>query len=127
MLDFTFLSKQKPKAKINSKIGSYGVGGTVAPLMATAIASKGIKWSYFYFILVGLTVLNAFFAPYIFKGSEKDSPATPAAQAAADGMSRKEVLRKSIRNKYTLMAALFIFAYQVTILSKVYFEWPGFS
>lgn len=86
--------------------------------MATAMASKGIKWSYFYFILVSLTVLNAFFASYIFKGSEEDSPIPAATQAAANGMSKKKVLKESIKNKYTLMGAMFIFAYQVTMPSK---------
>lgn len=77
------------------------------------MASKRIKWSYFYFILVGLSVINAFFTPYIFKGSEKDSPIPAAAQLGGHAMSRKEVLRKSIKNKYTLLSALFIFVYQV--------------
>lgn len=89
------------------RVGSYGVGGTVAPLIATAMVSKGIKWSYFYFILVGLTVLNAFFSAYIFMGSEHDSPVPQAAEKKGD------VTRNSIKNKYTLITALFIFAYQV--------------
>ncbi len=30
--------------------GNYGVGGTVVPLLATAMVSKGMQWSRFYLI-----------------------------------------------------------------------------
>lgn len=76
------------------------------------MVSKGVKWSYFYFILLGLTVLNAIFSTYIFTGSENDSP-TP--HVADDTAIKKAGSKNSIKNKYTLIAALFIFAYQVII------------
>jgi MFS family permease len=34
--------------------GSYGIGGTIAPLVATALASHGVHWTYFYFINLAL-------------------------------------------------------------------------
>lgn len=75
--------------------------------MATAMVSNGIKWSHFYFILLGLTVLNAFFSTYIFAGSENDS------QASANSTSKKADSTNIIKSKYSLIAGLFIFAYQV--------------
>ena len=33
--------------------GSYGIGGIVGPLAATALVSSGVHWSYFYFIPIG--------------------------------------------------------------------------
>ncbi|KAI5842991.1 major facilitator superfamily domain-containing protein [Morchella snyderi] len=92
--------------------GSYGVGGTISPLIATAMASRGIKWSHFYLILLGLSVVNAIFVPWVFKGSEKDSPTPEAVQIGGSAMSKGEVLKKSLKNKYVLSTSLFIFAYQ---------------
>lgn len=80
--------------------------------MATAMISNGIEWSHFYFILLGLTILNAFFSTYIFTGSENDSP-TP--QTAANSTPKKAGSEDAVINKYNLIAALFIFAYQVII------------
>lgn len=78
--------------------------------MATAMVSNGIKWSYFYFILLGLTVLNAVFSAYIFAGSENDSHIP---QASINSTSKKAGFTSTIKNKYSLIAGLFIFAYQV--------------
>ncbi|KAL7272901.1 hypothetical protein RUND412_004272 [Rhizina undulata] len=98
--------------------GSYGVGGTISPLIATAMASRGVKWSAFYFILLGLTVFNGIFAGLVFHGSEQSSiPQSAAATqvvptALPDVMSRQKIFKKSLTSKVTLMTCLFIFAYQ---------------
>ncbi len=51
---------------------SYGIGGIVAPLVGNIMTSNGIKWSYFYFILLGLSVFNLCFSSLTLKGCEKD-------------------------------------------------------
>lgn len=51
---------------------SYGVGGTISPLLATAMASSGIAWHYFYIILLGMLILNCILFVFAFKGSDKD-------------------------------------------------------
>ena len=37
---------------------SYGLGALVCPLASTAFASAGIKFSYFYCISIGLSMIN---------------------------------------------------------------------
>lgn len=82
--------------------------------MATAMASNGIKWSHFYFILLGLTVLNGVFSTYIFAGSENDSHIPQASvNSIRIRTSKKADSASAIKNKYSLIAGLFIFAYQV--------------
>ena len=52
--------------------GSYGIGGTVAPLIATALVSKGHTWSTFYFISLSTSVINALIAYLTFRTYERD-------------------------------------------------------
>lgn len=95
--------------------GSYGVGGTVGPLMATALVSTGRKWSSFYYISLGVTFLNICMAFWAFRNYETDNPAqqnallrTPSGQTT----SKSELLQQALKNKTTILGSLFIFAYQ---------------
>jgi fucose permease len=102
--------------------GSYGIGGTIGPLIATRMASRGIPWSNFYFLSIGITVFNLLFAAWSFWNYEKDAPAQLLAHpertagrraaAEAEAPSNLQLLKSSARNKTTLLGALFIFAYQ---------------
>lgn len=105
--------------------GSYGVGGIVGPLMATGLVSNGHRWSTFYFIPLGLGVFNAFFAYWAFRNYEHElasslltelerqaSRQTALRQLAEDNKASKSSLKKALRNKTTILGALFIFAYQ---------------
>ncbi|KAJ5587347.1 uncharacterized protein N7459_003112 [Penicillium hispanicum] len=102
--------------------GAYGLGGTVAPLFATAMASNGIRWSFFYSITLAVCLANIAFASWAFvQFDEQDARAEPQRTLHAPGqssatevehLSRTQVLKKSIRNRTTLLGALFIFAYQ---------------
>ncbi len=101
--------------------GSYGVGGTVAPLMATAMVSRGIRWSYFYSIPLSLVLIGTGFAGWSFWDYEKDTPVqrltalerTASRHAIEPGdPSRAQLLKQAIKNRTTLLGALFIFAYQ---------------
>lgn len=63
-------------AMLGAMHGSYGVGGTVGPLAATAIVSRaggGDMWSRYYFITLGLALFNAAFGYWSFRGYEKES------------------------------------------------------
>lgn len=95
--------------------GSYGVGGTVGPLMATALVSNGRRWSSFYYISLGVTFLNMCMAYWAFHKYETDNPAqhnallrTPSGQKT----SKSELLQQALKNKTTILGSLFIFAYQ---------------
>ncbi|KAI4288691.1 MAG: hypothetical protein L6R35_002042 [Caloplaca aegaea] len=95
--------------------GSYGIGGTVGPLMATGLVSTGSKWSTFYWIPIALTFLNICMAFWAYRHYEVDNPSrhnallrTPSGQRT----SKSELLKRALRNKVTLLGSFFIFAYQ---------------
>lgn len=101
--------------------GTYGVGGTIAPLMATAMVSRGIRWSYFYLIPLCLVLISIGFAGWFFWTYEKDAPlqlltasdgATSRSTAQEGKTTKAQLLKRAVRNKTTLLGALFIFAYQ---------------
>ncbi|KAI4172887.1 MAG: hypothetical protein LQ343_003295 [Gyalolechia ehrenbergii] len=95
--------------------GSYGIGGTVGPLMATALVSTGRKWSSFYYISIGVTFLNICMAYWAFRNYETDNPAQHNAllrTASGQKTSKSELLQQALKNKTTILGSLFIFAYQ---------------
>ncbi|KAJ5107030.1 hypothetical protein N7456_003705 [Penicillium angulare] len=100
--------------------GAYGIGGTVAPLFATAMVSSGIRWSLFYTIPMAVCVINLVYALWAFSQFEEDSlletqrplRSTGEASGVEEPMSRTQLLKKVIKNRTTLLGALFIFAYQ---------------
>jgi len=101
--------------------GCYGVGGVVSPLMATAMVSHGIRWSYFYFISLSLALTGIAFLGWSFWDYEKDTPVqlltalerTASRRAVETGEpTGNEMLKKALNNRTTLLGALFIFAYQ---------------
>jgi fucose permease len=99
---------------------SYGIGGTIAPLIATALVSHGIHWTYFYFTNLTLAVFNLFYSGWALKGFQKELPGqlvpgvrgTAFVQDKAQRPVQKSVLKKAVKSKVTLLGALFIFAYQ---------------
>ncbi|KZF19347.1 MFS general substrate transporter [Xylona heveae TC161] len=102
--------------------GAYGIGGTIGPLMTTAMVSRGILWSRVYSICLGIAFFNLIFAAWSFWSFENDLPErllsslerTASRQAAAEAgePSKLQILKEALKNKITLLAALFIFAYQ---------------
>lgn len=99
--------------------GGYGLGGTIGPLMATAIASSGTQWPFVYFISLGFALLNLVFSGWSFWNYEKDLPSQShtevlqtASQSAAETPSKKQLLKQAVKNRVTILGALFIFAYQ---------------
>lgn len=101
--------------------GGYGIGGTVAPLFATAMVSSGIRWSFFYLVPLAVSLANLAYSSWAFFDYEKDTPPEPqrdlqrtASRPTSQGepISRAQLLKNTIRNRTTLLGALFIFAYQ---------------
>lgn len=111
-----------PTTTLGAFHGSYGIGGTVGPLIATALVSRGggnhTVWSTFYFIPLAISVLNALIAYLSFRRYEADNPAptlphsTSRPERASAPDSKIQLLKGSLRNKSTILGALFIFAYQ---------------
>ncbi|KAL1955204.1 hypothetical protein VTO42DRAFT_8916 [Malbranchea cinnamomea] len=101
--------------------GAYGIGGTIGPLVATAIASHGARWSFFYVITLGLTIFNIGFTSWSFWDYEKDLSthtelALQLTPSRCENMvvesNKKQILKQAVKNRVTLLGALFIFAYQ---------------
>jgi len=99
--------------------GSYGVGGTIGPLIATAIASHSTAahWSRYYFLSLAVTIVNLIFVGWAFWDYERDAASMPSLLLDRRGRewrpaTKERLLRQSLRNKTTLLGALFIFAYQ---------------
>lgn len=108
--------------------GSYGVGGVVAPIIATAMVSNGIHWARFYLIPIGVRTICFFFAGWAFWGYEKEGTTQFAnslqqiasRQAGAEGgePSKMRMLGRALKNKTTIIGALFIFSYQGAEVSE---------
>lgn len=101
--------------------GAYGAGGTVGPLIATALVTAAkARWSTYYFIPLGLAIFNGVFSTYTFWHYERDLPAggaqpTPAAEAAAAAANSSSQLLSmftALKIRIVLLGALFVFAYQ---------------
>lgn len=108
-------------ATLGALHGAYGIGGTVGPLAATAIASRSGLWSFFYCIPLGLTLFNIGFAAWSFWDYEKDTSAratpaveltTPQPEQAGPEVNKRYILKQAVKHRVTLLGALFIFAYQ---------------
>lgn len=118
-LDNVFLvNLQGGTALLGYMHGMYGVGGTVAPFIATAMVSNGIRWSLFYTISVGLSVINTFAFFVTFREYETETASAQLMTALERTASRatteekKDILKKALKNRTTLLGALLIFSYQ---------------
>lgn len=59
--------------------GSYGVGATVSPLLATTMINKGVRWNYVYLIALALMIFNTINCWFAFTGADDDlKPWDPA-------------------------------------------------
>ena len=100
--------------------GCYGIGGVIAPLIATAMVSQGMRWSYFYCILVAISVINLATTGYAYQDFEADSPSLLTAlertvsrrENGTPSRKQSNSFASAMKSKTTLLGALFIFAYQ---------------
>lgn len=104
--------------------GSYGIGGVVAPIAATAMVSSGVLWSRFFIIMVAIRLLCLVFSGWSFREYEKEEVSqfanslqqiTSRQSARAPGKLRSLGIGRALRNRTSLMGALFIVAYQVSL------------
>lgn len=101
--------------------GSYGVGDTLAPPISTAIISKGIQWPHFYLVPLSRVLIGIGFPGWAFWSYEKDTlvplltvlERTASHQAVEAGEpTRAQLLTRGIKNRTTLLGALFNFTCQ---------------
>ncbi|KAL4765274.1 putative MFS efflux transporter [Aspergillus foveolatus] len=112
-----------PTTALGCFSGAYGIGGVVAPLLATAMVSNDTRWTFFYIITLGIASMNLLLSSWAFAGYDENA-ATPLVSerapstdpiATADSettICRLRHLKTAICSRTTLLGALFIFAYQ---------------
>ncbi|KAF3802332.1 hypothetical protein GCG54_00003791 [Colletotrichum gloeosporioides] len=98
---------------------SYGLGGTVGPLLATIIASKGMQsWAWYYTLPLGLAFFTIGFSAWSFwrYAQERESDnATNTEMPTLSGTEPRMQMPKSVsilKSRTVLLGASFIFAYQ---------------
>lgn len=100
--------------------GSYGVGGTIGPIIATAIVSSGQPWSRHYIIPLTITAFDTIFVPWAFWHYDKEtnqsllnsSSVQVAMESGPTSPTLFSDMVKVLKQKVVILGALFIFAYQ---------------
>ncbi|KAK3490278.1 major facilitator superfamily domain-containing protein [Neurospora hispaniola] len=96
--------------------GSYGIGGTVGPLLATAMVTVfEVVWSRYYAVSLGLAVLGACRDTQQHLGSSAGGSGGQSGSTAVpkrDWRADVTAMVSALSNRVVLLGALFIFAYQ---------------
>ncbi|TVY57799.1 Bypass of stop codon protein 6 [Lachnellula cervina] len=105
--------------------GSYGLGGTIGPLIATAMVTSGhLIWSRYYLLVLAVTFFNLAFAGWSFWHYEAEfgQPLLDAVQRVASRTNNGQPqakqpgqfasMAKAFKSKTVILGALFIFCYQ---------------
>ena len=119
---------QNSTKMLGSMHGSYGLGGTLGPLIATAmVTTGGLTWSRYYLITLPITMLNLVLAGWSFWQYEADSAqpllttielvASRTQNAPLSLRQGKEPnqlsnMWQALKSRTVILGALFIFAYQ---------------
>ena len=108
--------------------GSYGIGGTIAPIIATLLVSNGIHWARFFLITLGVRLLCLFFVGWAFWNYEREGVnqfanslqkfATRQSEGQAQKIGKLRSLGIALRHRTTIVGALLIFAYQGAEVSE---------
>lgn len=98
--------------------GAYGVGATIGPVVATIFVSQGLLWSRYFCVTLALRFLCFAFDGWAFWNIEKEAATRlhTALQRAASRHSEElttlQLLMTALKDKVTLVGALYTFAYQ---------------
>ncbi|KAK1249502.1 hypothetical protein MKX07_003018 [Trichoderma sp. CBMAI-0711] len=93
--------------------GSYGVGGTSGPLIATALVTVAhASWNHYYILTMGISFLTMGLSAWAFWRFEREqSPAAREREAAPDSSAVLGMLA-AVKLRIVLLGSTFIFAYQ---------------
>ncbi|KAF7559648.1 hypothetical protein G7046_g4506 [Stylonectria norvegica] len=93
--------------------GSYGVGGTTGPLIATALVTvAGTAWTRYYIITFGIGVVTVALSVWSFWGYEREMSPAARARESTPGDSMVVGMLSAIKLRVVLLGSVFIFAYQ---------------
>ncbi|KAH3666824.1 hypothetical protein OGAPHI_003273 [Ogataea philodendri] len=68
-----FLSKfNKSSQYLGYYHGGYGLGACIGPLIATGMIDRGVKWHFYYLILLGMSMFNFWNLWFSFGGADDD-------------------------------------------------------
>ncbi|QYS97888.1 Putative mfs efflux protein [Trichoderma simmonsii] len=102
-------SLQSGTTALGAMHGSYGIGGTVGPLIATSIVTLAdTVWSRYYLLTLGMAALNAVFAAWAFWNYERDSASPSNTQSDFNYAG----MFSPLASRNVILGALFVFAYQ---------------
>jgi fucose permease len=115
---------QNGTTMLGSMHGAYGLGGTIGPLIATAMVTSGhLIWSRYYLLTLAATVANLAFAGWSFWHYEAES-GQPLLSSVERTASRSQNINqpkepgrfasmvKAFKSNTVILGALFIFCYQ---------------
>lgn len=85
--------------------GSYGVGGTVGPIVATALAGSGVLWSRFYFLTMAVRVVCVMFNAWAFWNYEKENSGDDVVVAGAAAVATEANLLTELEQTASRRAA----------------------
>ncbi|RSM19413.1 hypothetical protein CDV31_001838 [Fusarium ambrosium] len=94
--------------------GTYGIGGTVGPLIATAlVTAANALWTRYYILTCAIGVCTFSLLMWSFWNYEKElSPAARARETAQAGESMMNSMFMAMKLRVVLLGSIFIFAYQ---------------
>ncbi|GAO49481.1 hypothetical protein G7K_3631-t1 [Saitoella complicata NRRL Y-17804] len=96
--------------------GGYGLGATIAPLIATQMVTRGVPWNYYFYIMVGVTAMSMVFILWAFKPRPEDAAYELAQRRGSLMGSNEEAkpqgLKTALKNRTTVITAIFLCFYQ---------------
>lgn len=93
--------------------GSYGIGGTTGPLIATAlVTAAGALWTRYYIITFGIGIITVTFSLWSFWSYEKEQSPEVRARESTSDKSLYLGMFATLKLRMVLLGSIFIFAYQ---------------
>ena len=91
--------------------GAYGLGGTISPLVASAMVTKAhLQWYTFYYIMIGITVVEGIFTMSAFwtaTGEEYRKRISSSEESGKKRVTTRQILKQPI----AWLVALFLLGY----------------
>ncbi|RLV90346.1 Bypass of stop codon protein 6 [Spathaspora sp. JA1] len=94
--------------------GCYGLGASVSPLIATAFVEAGIKWNFYYLVVLGFFLISAVNTYISFVHGEDDLKPwdDEQQQQPTQEVKKSGLMKEALKNKLTWISSLFVFFYQ---------------
>ncbi|CCH45568.1 putative membrane protein [Wickerhamomyces ciferrii] len=101
--------------------GCYGLGATAGPLFATLMTDHGIRWNFFYFVLLGISIFNLVLIGLTFHDYDhdlKEYSLDSSDSKAGDDPENKSTeptthdFKSALKNWKVWLGSVFIFFYQ---------------